>query len=96
LQSDGSLKSVKIYGIVTNGSNLEEVLENPYVDPYYTQTNDIKEFEETYGIEATREKIIREIRSVMKSDKVTKEQTSIYADEICYSGAYTSIQRTGL
>ncbi len=48
-------------------------MENPYVDPYYTQTNDIKEFEETYGIEATREKIIREIRSVMKSDKVTKE-----------------------
>lgn len=32
----------------------------------------------------------------MKSDKVTKEQTSVYADEICYSGAYTSIQRTGL
>jgi DNA-directed RNA polymerase beta' subunit len=93
---DGSISNAKVYAIITNGTNLEEVLENPYVDPYRTQTNSIKEFEAMYGIEATREKIIREIRLTMDSDDVIKAHVSIFAEEMVYSGAATSIQKTGL
>src|SRR6185436_5079841 len=49
-----------------------------------------------YGIEATREKIIREIRKTMDSDDVTRKHTSVFADEMCYAGKQSSIQKTGL
>jgi DNA-directed RNA polymerase II subunit RPB1 len=93
---DGSIMSTQVFGIKTNGSNLEDVLENPYVDRYRTQTDSIKEFEAMYGIEASREKITREIRKTMESENVTREHTSIYSSEICSFGTSTSIQRTGL
>ncbi len=93
---DGSISSTKVFAIQTNGSNLEDVLDNPYVDKYRTQTDSISEFEEMYGIEATREKIIREIRKAMTSDDVVLPHTSVFADEMTYSGKMTSIQRTGL
>jgi DNA-directed RNA polymerase II subunit RPB1 len=49
-----------------------------------------------YGVEATREKIIREIRKAMTSDDVILPHTTIFADEMTYSGAMSSIQKTGL
>jgi DNA-directed RNA polymerase beta' subunit len=94
--ADGSIKDTKVFGISTAGTNLEDVLNNPYVDKYRTQTDSIKEFEDMYGIEATREKIIREIMKAMNDDNVTLKHTSIFADEMCYPGKQTSIQRTGL
>ena len=96
INPDGSITPTKIWAITTVGSNLEEVIENPYVDKYRTQTNSIKEFESMYGIEATREKIIREIRKAMNSGDVIIPHTSLFASEMTYSGTVTSIQKTGL
>jgi DNA-directed RNA polymerase beta' subunit len=96
VQQDGSISSTKIFAIATVGSNLEDVLENPYIDKYRTQTDSIKEFESMYGIEATREKIIREIRKAMNSDDVVRMHTGVFSDEMCYGGSCTSIQKTGL
>lgn len=96
VNDDGSISNMQVYGISTIGSNLEDVLENPYVDKYRTQTDSIKEFEEMYGIEATYEKIVREIRKTMNSDDVTRVHTSLFASEICYAGVQTPIQKTGL
>jgi DNA-directed RNA polymerase II subunit RPB1 len=96
VNSDGSISSTKVYGIRTSGSNLEDVLDNPYIDKYRTQTDSISEFEAMYGIEATREKIIREIRKTMTSDDVILAHTSIFADEMTFSGHLSGIQRTGL
>lgn len=96
VKPDGSISNDQIWGISTIGSNLEDVLENPYVDKYRTQTDSIKEFEDMYGIEATREKITREIRKNMSSDDVIREHTGIFSSEICYAGVTSSIQRTGL
>lgn len=93
---DGSISNAQVFGISTNGSNLEEVLENPYIDKYRTQTDSIKEFEDMYGVEATREKIIREIRKTMNSADVVRAHTSVFADEMVYAGISTSIQKTGL
>jgi len=91
---DNSIKTKIVYAIKTSGSNLEDVLNNEYIDKYKTQTDSIKEFEEMYGIEATRNKIIIELRKAMED--VSKEHCSIYADEMTYSGNITSIQKTGL
>jgi DNA-directed RNA polymerase beta' subunit len=96
IQTDGSISSTKVYGIYTSGTNMEDVLENPYVDKYRTQTNSIAEFEEMYGIEAAMHKIITEIRKTMSSDNVIREHSGIYASEMTYTGTVSSIQKTGL
>jgi DNA-directed RNA polymerase II subunit RPB1 len=93
IADDGSISNNIIYGIETVGSNLEEVLDNPYVDIYKTQTDSIKEFEMIFGIEATRNKIIIELQKALN---LNIEQCTIFADEMTYTGSVTSIQRTGL
>jgi DNA-directed RNA polymerase II subunit RPB1 len=94
IQEDGSIVSHNIFGIDTIGSNLEAILENPYVDPYRTQCDSILEFETIYGIEAARNKVVHELRATMST--VSKVHTTIYADEMSFPGQITSIQRTGL
>lgn len=94
IQEDGAVVSQNIYGIDTAGTNLEAILENPFIDPYRTQCDSIIEFENMYGIEAARNKIVHELRSTMSS--ISKVHTTLYADEMAFSGQVTSIQRTGL
>ena len=94
VDEDGSVTTHNIYGIETAGTNLEAILENPYVDPYRTQCDSILEFESVFGIEAARNKIAHELRATMST--VSKVHTTIYADEMSFSGKVTSIQRTGL
>lgn len=96
VKEDGSIETGQVFGITTLGSNLEDIMDNDYVDKYRTQTNDIEEFERTFGIEATRQKIITEIRKTMSSGNVIREHTAIFADEMTYSGKTTAIQKTGL
>jgi DNA-directed RNA polymerase II subunit RPB1 len=91
---DGEIDTKIVYAIVTTGSNLEDILSNGYIDIYKTQTDSIIEFEDMYGIEAARNKLIIELRKAMES--VSREHCSIYADEMTYSGHITSIHRTGL
>jgi DNA-directed RNA polymerase beta' subunit len=96
IDENGSIQTEKVYAISTLGTNLEAVLENPFIDKYRTQTDSIKEYEEMYGIEAARNKIINEIRKTMDSGNVIREHTTIFGDEMTYSGQVTSIQKTGL
>jgi DNA-directed RNA polymerase II subunit RPB1 len=96
VKEDGSISNTQVFGISTIGSNLEEVMDNPYIDKYRTQTDSIKEFEDMYGIEATREKIIREIRKAMDSGDVTRENTGLFASEMCSGISISSIMRVGL
>jgi len=95
-QPDGSIKTEHVYAIQTLGTNLEEVLENPYVDPYRTQTDSIKEYEEMFGIDATRNKIIMELARVLKTDDVVRMHSTLFADEMTFSGTMTSILKNGL
>lgn len=96
IQPDQSISTTKVYGIRTAGTNLEDVIDNPYVDKYRTQTDSIKEFEEMFGVEAARQKIINEIRRTLTTDDVIYEHCTLFSDEMCYSGNVTSIQKTGL
>jgi DNA-directed RNA polymerase beta' subunit len=94
LKDSGEIVSSVIYGIETAGTNLQDVLNNDYVDKYHTQTDSIREYEEMYGIEAARQKIIIEIRRTIPS--IGLEHCTIYGDEMTSTGEITSIQRTGL
>jgi DNA-directed RNA polymerase II subunit RPB1 len=94
INENGSISTKISYGISTAGSNMEDILDNPYLDIYKCQTDSIIEFASVFGIEAARHKIINEMRRAMSD--ISKEHCSIYADEMTYSGSVTSIHRTGL
>ena len=94
INDDGSVSTKVTYGISTVGSNMEEILNNQYLDRYRCQTDSIIELESIFGIEAARHKVINELRKEMSD--ISKEHCSIYSDEMTYSGYVTSIHRTGL
>jgi DNA-directed RNA polymerase II subunit RPB1 len=94
INSEGAIATKVSYGIETVGSNLEDILNNQYIDRYKSQTDSVVEFETIFGIEAARHKIINELRKEMSD--ISKEHCTIYADEMTYSGHVTSIHRTGL
>lgn len=94
ITKDGSIDKSKSWVINTLGSNLEEILMNPYVDIYRTQTDDIQEVRDIFGIDAARKKIINEIKKILPS--VINEHATIFGDEMTYSGYITGIQRAGL
>jgi DNA-directed RNA polymerase beta' subunit len=94
---DGSFNPTKEYVLKTNGSNLLEILSNDVVDPTRTFTNDIIEFHEVFGIEATRELIYREITNVFDDDKKPNPRhVQMLADIMCYRGILMQIERHGL
>lgn len=96
---DGSIQKKKIYAIRTMGTNLIEVLNHPMVDTYRVQTDSIIEIAEVYGIEAARQKIVNELKSLYETT-IEKGPNhihyTIYADEMTSIGYVTSIERTGL
>ncbi len=91
----GSVESKPIYAIVTDGTNLTEILNLPFLDKLHCQTDSIIEIEEIYGVEAARNKIMHEIMNAMK-DSCTPITASIFADEMTSSGHVSSIEKTGL
>jgi DNA-directed RNA polymerase beta' subunit len=94
MAEDGSYGLKKIYGIYANGSNLTDILSNPYIDPHRTQSDSIEEVERVFGIIAARNKIINEM--LIALDGLNRFHCTIFGDEMCYSGQVTNIQKTGL
>lgn len=100
-------KEVEEYYIVTSGSNIVgcltyayETINNPNITSYVTidpdniQTDNITEIERMYGIEATRTKIINEMRNIIGD--LFHTYYLIYADEMTFTGEYTAISKGGL
>jgi DNA-directed RNA polymerase II subunit RPB1 len=93
-QEDGSLKPEKVLAIATAGTNLEEVLMNPYVDPSRTQSDSIAEIEEIFGITALRNKVINEMIATLNT--LNRFHCTVFADEMALIGTGTSIHSSGL
>jgi len=93
IQSDGSVLSVPTYEIFTDGTNLEAVLENPYVDPNCTISDSIMEVAKIYGIAAAKTAVINEMRFQVAGSSY--RHYTIYGDEMTYTGSVTSIDRYG-
>ncbi len=91
---DGSLTTKKVFAINTVGTNMPAVLNNPFIDPYRTQSDSVEEIEHIFGITAARNKIIDQLVATLKN--LNRVHCAIFADEMVYSGSVTSIQKTGL
>ena len=90
---DGGIVNTQAYEIFTDGTNLEAVLENPYVDPNNTISDSIMEVAKIYGIAAAKNKILNELR--YQVDKASFRHYTVYSDEMTYTGSVTSIDRYG-
>ncbi len=92
------LKGDGEYFIRAAGSNILGAMENSAVDPKRVYTNNIKEIERVFGIEAARNAIIKEIKDVMDMQKlyVDIRHIMLVSDAVCYSGQVKSIGRHGL
>jgi len=86
------------YFIRASGFNILGASEHPAVDPSRVYTNNIKEIERVYGIEAARNAIIKEINDVMEMQRlyVDIRHITLIADAMTYSGDIKSIGRHGL
>lgn len=86
------------YFIRAAGSNIIGAMSYPAVDSKRIYTNNIKEMERVFGIEAARNCIIKEIKDVLDMQKlyVDIRHIMLVADAMCYSGQIKSIGRHGL
>ncbi len=91
-------KKVKEYYIVTDGSNLAEVLRIRGVDHTKTTTNNIHEIAEVLGIEAARNAIINEIVEVLQNSglDVDIRHIMLVADIMTFTGRVRQIGRLGV
>ncbi len=95
INEDGSVsRDDNIYGISTQGTNMQGIFSNKFVDKYRVQTSAIQETYAMLGIEAARQKAVSELRNII--DVCNHRHYLIYADEMCYTGRVTSIESSGL
>ena len=86
------------YVIITDGSNLAGVIGVKGVDVSKIETNNIREIEEVFGIEAAREMIIREISKVLAEQglDVDIRHILLVADMMTRTGIVRQIGRHGV
>jgi len=86
------------YILLTGGSNLAEVLAIPEVDFTRTTTNDIMEIEQVLGIEAARQSVINEVRSLLESQgmEVDIRHILLISDAMTNSGQVRGVTRYGI
>ena len=98
----GIYKAVVIKGdeyfVRAGGFNIIGACENPAVDHKRVYTNNLKEIERVYGIEAARNAIVREIKDVMDMQGlyVDIRHIMLISDAMTYCGEIKSIGRHGL
>lgn len=92
------IKNEEEYFVRAGGFNIVGASEHSAVDPKRIYTNNIKEIERVYGIEAARNAIVREIKDVMDMQKlfVDIRHIMLIADAMTYGGSLKSIGRHGL
>jgi DNA-directed RNA polymerase beta' subunit len=89
----GAIEDKKVYYIFTDGTNLEAILENPYIDPDTAQSDSVIEMGEMLGIGAARERVIAELKGQIGGPSF--RHYTVYADEMTQSGFVSAIDRYG-
>jgi len=86
------------YYIVSAGNNLEGIMNVEGVDKYRIYTNDIFEMYRTFGIEAARNTLVRELMTLMSDQGITIDarHLELLADAMCINGTIESVGRHGL
>lgn len=94
IDENGKITTRRVYSIFCTGSNIAGILQNKFINQNSVKSDNIKEIEQIYGIEAARYAIINEIRKNIKG--LNYGHYTIYADEMTYTGTVTPIERSGL
>jgi len=94
VKPDGSIDKTKTYAILSAGTNMKDIISNQYIDPYRTQSDSIEEIQRIFGVNAARNKIINEM--IIALEGLSRIHCSVFADEMCYAGVVSNIQKTGL
>ncbi len=86
------------YTIVSEGSNFMKLLRIPGVDPTRSYTNHIHEIANTLGIEAARNAILKEARSVLVKQglELDDRHLMLVSDLMTYTGDIRQIGRHGI
>ncbi len=86
------------YVILTEGSNLKEVIQVPGVDYRRVETNSIHEIAEVFGIEAARMAIVKEMQHVLEEQglDVDVRHLLLLADMMTLSGSVKQVGRHGV
>lgn len=86
------------YFVRASGFNILGASTHPSVDADRVYTNNLKEIERIYGIEAARNAIIKEIKDVMDMQRlyVDIRHITLIADAMTYVGGIRSVGRHGL
>jgi len=86
------------YVLITEGSNLEEVMKVPGVDYRRVYTNNIAEIARVLGIEAARAAIIKEIKNVLDEQglDVDIRHIMLLADIMTWTGKVRQVGRMGV
>ena len=92
---DGSYNQITEWYLATVGVNLVDVLMNENVDSTRTLSNDINEITEIFGIEATRNIILRELLK-MPDYNVNYRHISLLGDIMTHRGVIMKIERHGI
>lgn len=86
------------YVIYTKGTNLSDIMEFKGVDTKRTVSNDIREIEKIFGIEAAKNALVHETLDTLKEAglKVDPRHVTLVADTMCVDGAVKAIGRHGV
>lgn len=92
------VKREEEFVILTAGSNLVDIMKLDFVDADRVSTNDIKEIESVFGIEAARAAIINETYKVIETQglDVNIRHIMLIADTMCAIGTMKGITRVGV
>jgi DNA-directed RNA polymerase beta' subunit len=94
INDDDSIEKSNEYVINTDGTNLEAIFQNQFINPYLSQSDSILEIYELLGVEAARNKIIIELMNMMPA--ADNKHYMTYADSMTYTGYITAIDKSGI
>ena len=95
---DGELESTKHWVLETDGTNLLDVIQEPFVDYKKTFSNDVNEIYKLLGIEAARSLLIKETVSVITEGAgyINTRHVELLCDTMTNKGFITPINRQGI
>ena len=88
-----ALKTKSIYFVVTEGTNMSEILLYPEVDGRMTRSNAISEIQDFFGITCARNAAIDGLRGAV--DGAYYSHYEVFADEMCSTHEFTALNRNG-
>lgn len=93
---DGSVKETEQFILVTKGVSMKGIRYIKNIDQIRTVCNDVVEIYYTFGIEAARAVLLKEIKVVLSSGNVNHQHLSILVDTMTSNGVLTSLDRHGM